>query len=57
MSDLHAALTVLFFLVFIGIVVYVYSKGQKKQMEEAAQIPLRDDEPVDALNTTKTHEG
>ncbi|MEY4083438.1 MAG: Cbb3-type cytochrome oxidase component FixQ [Pseudomonadota bacterium] len=57
MSDLHAALTVLFFLVFIGIVVYVYSKGQKKQMEEAAQIPLRDDEPVGALNTTKTHEG
>lgn len=45
MNDLHAALTALFFLVFIGIVAWTYSKGQRKNMEEAAQIPLQDDNP------------
>jgi len=57
MSDLHAALTVLFFLVFVGIVAYTFSKGQKTKMDDAAQIPLRDDQPVNAIKTTKTHEG
>jgi cbb3-type cytochrome oxidase subunit 3 len=57
MNDLHAALTVLFFLVFVGIVVYTYSKGQKSKMDEAAQIPLKDDLPVGAPKTTKTNEG
>jgi cbb3-type cytochrome oxidase subunit 3 len=57
MNDLHAALTVLFFLLFVGIVVYTYSKGQKSKMDEAAQIPLKDDLPVGVEKTTKTHEG
>jgi len=47
MNDLHAALTTLFFLLFIGIVAWTYSNGQRKNMEEAAQIPLQDDEPSD----------
>lgn len=57
MNDLHAALTVLFFLVFVGIVVFTYSKGQKSKMDEAAQIPLKDDLPVGAQQTHKTHKG
>ncbi|MFZ9244989.1 MAG: cbb3-type cytochrome oxidase subunit 3 [Burkholderiaceae bacterium] len=57
MTDLHAALTVLFFLVFVGIVAYTYSKGQKSKMDEAAQIPLKDDLPVGAQKITKSHEG
>jgi cbb3-type cytochrome oxidase subunit 3 len=47
MNDLHAALTTLFFLIFIGIVARTYSKGQRKNMDEAAQIPLHDDEPIE----------
>ena len=57
MNDLHAALTVLFVLVFVGIVIYTYSKGQKSKMDEAAQIPLKDDLPVGAQHTHNTHEG
>ncbi len=57
MNDLHAALTVLFFLVFVGIVVYTFSKSQKTKMDEAAQIPLQDDLPVRTQKTTKSHEG
>ncbi len=57
MNDLHAALTVLFFLVFVGIVVYTFSKSQKSKMDEAAQIPLQDDLLVRAQKTTKSHEG
>jgi cytochrome c oxidase cbb3-type subunit 4 len=47
MNDLHAVLTALFFLVFVGIVAWTYSTGQRKSMEEAARIPLQDDEPSD----------
>ncbi|MFM1859275.1 MAG: cbb3-type cytochrome oxidase subunit 3 [Burkholderiaceae bacterium] len=47
MNDLHAALTALFFLIFVGIIAWTYSKGQKQKMDEAAQIPLHDDEPIE----------
>lgn len=52
MSDLHALLTVVFFVIFVGIVALTYSKGQKSKLDEAAQIPLRDDVPVSEQKAT-----
>ncbi|MFM1880604.1 MAG: Cbb3-type cytochrome oxidase component FixQ [Pseudomonadota bacterium] len=43
MIEFHSVFTLVSLLVFIGIVAYTYSKGQKKNMEAAAQIPLQDD--------------
>ena len=36
--------------VFVGIVVWVYWPRRKREMEEHAQIPLRDDEGNDGRN-------
>lgn len=46
MSELHTVLTVLFFVIFVGIIVRTYSRGQRKSMNDAAQIPLMDDLPA-----------
>lgn len=38
---------VLFFLVFVGIVVYTFLKRNRKKYEEASLLPLEDDDPAD----------
>jgi cytochrome c oxidase cbb3-type subunit 4 len=40
----HAVWTVILFIVFIGIVVWAYSKSRKKDFDEAARLAV-DDEP------------
>jgi len=47
MIEFHSVFTLVSLLVFIGIVAYTYSKGQKKNMDAAAQIPLQDDSALD----------
>lgn len=47
MSELHTVLTVLFFVIFVGIIVVTYSKGQRNTMEKASRIPLEDDKPTE----------
>ncbi|MEY3969997.1 MAG: Cbb3-type cytochrome oxidase component FixQ [Pseudomonadota bacterium] len=47
MSELHTALTVLFFVIFVGIIAVTYSKGQRGAMEKASRIPLEDDDPTE----------
>jgi cytochrome c oxidase cbb3-type subunit 4 len=42
-NDLRAATTVISFAVFIGIIVWAFSKRNKKDFEEAAQLPLDQD--------------
>ncbi|MDO9450109.1 MAG: cbb3-type cytochrome c oxidase subunit 3 [Rugosibacter sp.] len=42
-NDLRSAITVLSFLVFIGIVWWAYSDRRKTDYEEAARLPLDDD--------------
>ena len=42
-NDLRAATTVISFAVFIGIIVWAYSKRNTKDFEEAAQLPLDQD--------------
>jgi cytochrome c oxidase cbb3-type subunit 4 len=44
-NDLRSIFTVLTFLMFIGIVAWAYSGHRKAAYEEAAMLPLIDDEP------------
>ncbi len=38
--DFHTVLTVLFFIVFIGMVIWVYLPGRKRVYQDAAQLPF-----------------
>ena len=40
-NDLRVVMTVLAFVVFIGIVVWAYSRKRKRDFEEAANLPFR----------------
>lgn len=42
-NDLRAATTVISFAVFIGIIVWAFSKRNKEDFEKAAQLPLDQD--------------
>jgi cbb3-type cytochrome oxidase subunit 3 len=46
MITFHSIFTLVSLLVFLGIVALVYSRGQKKSMEDASRIPLLDEMPV-----------
>lgn len=43
-ATLHAWWTVLLLVVFIGIVAWAWSSARKRDFEEAARLPLDDDE-------------
>ena len=45
MSVFHSIWTVLMFILFIGIVVWAWSRRRSGDFAAAAQIPLEDDEP------------
>jgi cytochrome c oxidase cbb3-type subunit 4 len=45
-ASIHAWWTVLLLVVFIGIVVWAYSGKRKKEFDEAARIPLDEDDEV-----------
>lgn len=40
MDDLRAGLTVLSFLVFVGIAVWAYSRRRRRDFDEAANLPF-----------------
>ena len=42
-DDVRAAMTVITFLVFLGIVWFAYSRRNRARFEEAAQLPFADD--------------
>ena len=45
-NDLRSIMTVLTFMAFVGIVWWAYSGRRKTAYEEAARLPLDDDEPI-----------
>ncbi len=45
-SDLRALWTLLSFVAFVGIAVWAYSSLPRKRFEEAARLPLDDDQPL-----------
>jgi cytochrome c oxidase cbb3-type subunit 4 len=42
-NDMRSAVTVVSFLVFVGIVAWAWSKRNKSDFDEAAQLPFKDD--------------
>jgi len=44
MSLFHSIWTLVLFVIFIGIVVWAFSRRQKKRFDDAANIPLKDEE-------------
>ncbi|MDI6745700.1 MAG: cbb3-type cytochrome c oxidase subunit 3 [Rhodocyclaceae bacterium] len=49
-NDLRSLFTVLVFGAFIGIVAWAYSSKRKQAFDEAARLPLDDDEPASQEN-------
>ncbi len=45
-NTLRGLITVLVMVLFIGIVLWAYSSRRKKDFDEAANLPLQDDEPA-----------
>lgn len=43
-NDVRSVITVLSLIAFIGIVVWAYGPGRKRQFEEAAQMPFTEDD-------------
>lgn len=43
-ASIHAWWTVLLLIVFVGIVIWAYSGARKKDFDEAARLPLDDDD-------------
>lgn len=41
----HSIYTVVLLVIFVGIVIWAYSKRRKKDFDEASRLPLDDDEP------------
>lgn len=40
MTELHVALTVLSFLIFVGIAIWAFSRRRKRDFDEAANLPF-----------------
>lgn len=43
LNDLRAAITVISLLVFVGIVIWAYSRRNRARFEEAARLPFEND--------------
>ena len=55
-NDMRAAITVISFLVFIGICVWAWSARRKSKFDEAARLPLDEEHPQPASNNTATEQ-
>jgi cytochrome c oxidase cbb3-type subunit IV len=56
-NDLRTGVTVLMFVLFIGIVWWAYSDRRKAAYDDAARIPLDDDLPLQLTPGTGTGKG
>lgn len=58
-NDIRSAMTVILFVVFLGIVFWAFSKKRKRAFDEAARLPFDEDESMTAgkpRNTSKNME-
>ncbi|MDP2829839.1 MAG: cbb3-type cytochrome c oxidase subunit 3 [Sulfuricellaceae bacterium] len=44
-NDLRSIMTVIFFALFVGIVIWAFSPSRKKEFDEAARLVMDNDEP------------
>jgi len=56
-NTLRTVLTLACFAVFIGIVLWTYSASRRGRFEEAARVPLMDDDRAERHFTTRGQEG
>ena len=56
LASIHAWWTVLLLVVFIGIVIWAFSARRKKDFDEAARLPLDDDEELEPPRSRKNGE-
>jgi cytochrome c oxidase cbb3-type subunit 4 len=47
LNDLRAVVTLLSFVAFIGVIAWAWSRRNRKRFDEAANLPLADDERSD----------
>ncbi len=47
MSTFHIIWTIALFVIFLGIFLWAWSSRKKRDFDEAAQLPLTDDLPLD----------
>jgi len=50
---IRSILTVVIFIAFIAICIWAYSKGRKKEFEEAANLPFQEDKQTPAEGHAK----
>jgi len=54
---IHSVWTVMMFALFIGIIVWAWSAKRKKQFDEAAHLPLEDDDAVPPRTSGEKNHG
>jgi cytochrome c oxidase cbb3-type subunit 4 len=57
-NDVRSAMTVIMFLVFLGIVVWAWSSKRRGAFDEAARLPFEEDEamvPGEQRNASREH--
>ena len=47
-GDMQSIITLIAFVIFIGIVGWAWSRRRREEFDEAARIPLDDDKPVES---------
>jgi len=46
-ASVHSILTIVAIIIFLGIIVWAYSSKRKQDFDEAARLPLDDDDTVE----------
>jgi cbb3-type cytochrome oxidase subunit 3 len=54
-ADFHSLLTLIGIIAFIAMVIWVFGKKQRTQMDRHALIPLHNDGPIPGEQTRRTH--
>ena len=57
LATFHSLWTIVVLVVFIGIVVWAWSGKRKQAFEEAARIPLDEDQPAPTRSSQEKHHG
>lgn len=55
LTFIHSVWTVVVMVLFVGIVIWAYSRKRKTEFDEAARLPLDDDDSVEATFKERYH--
>ena len=57
LATLHSYWTILVLIIFVGIVIWAWSGKRKQAFDEAARIPLDEDQPASGRSSQENHHG